>query len=820
MKISLNWLKEYIQFDLSAEETGYYLTDCGLEVEGIEEFETIKGGLKGFVVGEVLTCEAHPDSDHLHLTTVNVGGEKPLDIVCGAANVAAGQKVIVATIGTILYTEEGSFTIKKSKIRGAVSEGMICAEDEIGVGSSHDGILVLHSDAIPGTAAADYFKVEQDTVFEIGLTPNRNDAISHIGIAKDLFAVLYFRKIPAKLILPAMSELKFKSKKNKISIVIENKKDCPRYTGLCFDNVKIKESPDWIKNRLRAIGIRPINNVVDITQFVMFDMGQPLHAFDANFIKGNQVIIKNLPQNTPFITLDGKEIKLHEEDLMICNAEAGMCLAGVYGGLNSGVTAATTSLFLESAYFNAKTVRKTSKRHNIKTDASFRYERGCDPDITVQAIHRVADLLQQYADAEIICDVMDVYPTKIEPARIELSFEAVNALIGKNIDKQDVIEILRLLGMTVSQCNEDKILVTVPVLRYDIISQADLIEEILRIYGYNQVEIPDTIQYQYSKRANYFPTTTKKLFSNYLVDNGFYEVANNSLSKMSYVSQFGFIDEKETVKIMNPLSSELETLRQSLLFSGLENINHNFNNKNYNLSLFEFGKIYQKNTDSNIGNVVTDRFKEKSQLGLWVSGQDSDPLWNHKPEDHDFYYLKNMLQNIFAKSGFAAHELEVTHLSSSEIFINCLQYEKEEQVIAIIGEIKPSILKVFEIKKPVYYAEIDLDLLGKAIVAKKVVYKNIPLYPAVKRDLALVIDQNVLYRQLEEIAYKVAPKLLKNVSLFDVYEGDKIAEGKKSYALNFVLQHPEKTLIEEEINKTMTKIINAFEKELGAVLRS
>lgn len=816
MKISFNWLKEYIRFDLTPEETCKYLTNCGLEVDGITEFEQIKGGLKGLVIGEVMSCEDHPDSDHLHITTVNIGNDALLSVVCGAPNVAKGQKVVVATVGTVLYSGNDSFTIKQSKIRGAVSEGMICSEVEIGLGTSHEGIMVLDNSAIPGTLAADYFKIEKDYIIEIGLTPNRNDAMSHFGVARDLHAALVIHKIPSTLLTPRCDDFIPNAKKNLINITIENKNDCPRYTGLTFENVKVKDSPDWLKNRLRSIGVRPINNIVDITQFIMFEMGQPLHAFDADFITGNKVIIKNLPEGTPFVTLDGHEIKLNREDLMICNATDGMCIAGVYGGLHSGVTAKTKSIFLESAYFSPKTIRKTSKRHNLKTDASFRYERGCDPEITIFAIRRAAMMFQELANASITSEVMDIYPSPIEPAKIQLSFAEIDMIAGKEIDKNIISTILLLLGMEVHKVGNEKLMVIIPPARLDITSSIDLIEEILRIYGYNHIDILDTVQYKI-KNQSFTENQYKNKLSSFLAHNGFFEVINNTLTKSAYAEKFDFINEKETVKLLNPLSSELDAMRQTLLFSGLENIVYNMNNKNSNLRLFEFGRTYKKVSDNQSENVI-ERFQENSFLSLFVTGFDSENLWNHKQMPLDSYYLKNVVFNMLKKVNFPVDELTMSVFSDS-VFLQGIHFEHKEKIFMKMGEVHPLLLKFFDIKKKIYYAEIDVPQLYHICSLQTVDFKQIPLHPEVKRDLALVIDNNIDYQKLEEIAYKYASKLLKNVSLFDVYEGDKIEKGKKSYALNFVLQHSEKTLTEEEINQTMNKLIKAYEQEVGAVLR-
>lgn len=818
MKISFNWLKQYLNFDLTPEETGKYLTDCGLEVEAIDTFESVRGGLKGLVIGEVLTCEPHPDSDHLHVTTVDIGNDQILNVVCGATNVAKGQKVVVATIGTILYDNESSFTIKKSKIRGVVSEGMICAEDEIGLGSSHDGIMVLPEEAKIGMPAAQYFKVESDYIFEIGLTPNRSDAISHYGVARDLYAVLKINGVKCSgLVLPTAYDFTSNSRKNGIEIVVENKEACPRYSGLTFDKVKVKESPEWLKNRLKSVGIRPINNIVDITQFVMFEVGQPLHAFDADKIIGKKVIVKNLPSGTLFNALDGNEIKLDHEDLMICNSEGGMCIAGVYGGLDSGVTENTTSIFLESAYFNPVSVRKTSKRHNLKTDAAFRFERGCDPEITIYALKRAANLIKELSDAIITSEIMDVYPTRIERSTITLRFDEINRIAGKEIDKQTVSTILLLLGMEVQASGEEQLMVTVPLYKNDVTRPIDLIEEILRIYGYNNIEIPEQLSYNIHLPKKTLNTKLQERISLYLAANGFYEMMNNSLTKSTYARQFDFIDESKSIPLLNPLSNELSVMRQTMLFSGLETISRNLNNKNINLRLFEFGKTYNRKSLDHHAE-VTEQIEEKDTLSLFVTGKMHDDVWNHQAPDLDLFYLKNMVLNLMQKINYPLGEL-ATFFEEPGRFLENLIYSKNDKELIHIGQVHPKVLKYFDIKKPVYYAEVDVQLLYADCHKNKIIYSPIPAFPAVKRDLALVVDQDVSYEQLERIAYRTVSKWLKSVTLFDVYEGTHIETGKKSYALNFILQHSEKTMTEEEIQKIMKKLIDAFDKEVGAKLR-
>lgn len=822
MKISYKWLKDLLTFDIPAEEISIYLTNCGLEVEGVETFETVKGGLRGLVIGEVLTCEPHPNSDHLHVTTVDVGGEEPLHIVCGAPNVAAGQKVVVATIGTVLYDGDESFTIKKSKLRGEPSEGMICAEDEIGLGNAHDGIMVLEHTAVPGTPAADYFHIESDIVFEIGLTPNRCDAISHVGVARDLYAALIQAgRECSPLILPSAPEIKpIANVKFRVDISVENTKDCPRYTGLLFDNVKVTDSPAWLQTKLNSVGIRPINNVVDITQFIMLELGQPMHAFDADKIKGNKVIVKNLPEGTPFVTLDGNEVKLSENDLMICNAEEGMCIAGVYGGLHSGITAETTRVFLESAYFNPVSIRKTAKRHGLKTDASFRYERGCDPDITVYAIKRAAELIQELTGANIISDVVDYYPNKIEPCQITLLYSDVNKVAGKVIDKQIVSKILLLLGMEVQTSGEDQLLVTVPLNKVDVTRPIDLIEEILRIYGYNNIEIPDVISYRIATGDHVdFAYQQQMTISSYLADNGFFEVMNNSLTKYEYAEHFNFVNENEAVKLLNPLSSELNAMRQTLLFNGLENVERNVNNKNANLRLFEFGKTYHLNTGADKSEDVVARYQEKNEMVMFVTGKDAEDSWNRKAQDLDLFYLRNMVENVLRKVNFPMEKMTLATDGDMRMFCDKVDCRFGDDTIVSVGLLSPAVLKFFGLKKQVYYAEFNLEVLHACTIGQQVKYQQINTFPAVKRDLALVVDANVSYDTLEKIGFKYGSKLMKSISLFDVYEGDKVEAGKKSYALNFVLQNPSKTLTDEEINKVMNKLIFAYEREVGAKLR-
>jgi len=822
MKISYKWLKDLLNFNLTAEETAACLTDCGLEVEGMETFETVRGGLRGIVIGEVLTCEPHPNSDHLHVTTVNVGGEEPLHIVCGAANVAAGQKVVVATIGTVLYSGDESFTIKKSKLRGEPSEGMICAEDEIGLGTSHDGIMVLPEEAVPGTPAAEYFKVESDTIFEIGLTPNRCDAICHFGVARDLYAALSQRGIPCSTLVRrnAREVQPVAGVHARVDIVIENTKDCPRYSGVLLEGINVKESPEWLQTKLRSVGVRPINNIVDITQYIMLELGQPMHAFDADKIEGNKVIVKNLPEGTPFVTLDGNEVKLSAADLMICNEKEGMCIAGVYGGLHSGITENTTRLFLESAYFNPVSIRKTAKRHGLKTDASFRYERGCDPSITVYALKRAVELVTELAGGYPVMNIVDRYPNEIDPVQVTLYYDDVNQVAGKVIDKQTVTKILMLLDMEVKPAGDDKLIVTVPQNKADVTRPIDLIEEILRIYGYNNIEIPTTLTYDMScLRQNDSAYQMQNTISKYLADNGFYEVMNNSLTKAEYAEKFDFLDERETVKLLNPLSSELNAMRQTLLFSGLENVARNVNNKAADLRLFEFGKTYHFNPQTVVGDDVTVRYQERNGMSMFVTGKLGEDDWQGKSAPADFFYLRNIIDNFLLKINFPIEKVQLVTDGEPRMFAQHVTYKVDEQAPVQVGVLRSDILRYFDLKKPVYYAEIDVQMLNDLIQGRSVSYQPINTFPAVSRDLALVVDQSVSYDSLERIARKYASKLLRQVTLFDVYEGAGVGEGKKSYALNFVLQSADKTLTDEEINKVMNKLIAAYEREAGAKLR-
>jgi len=820
MKISYNWLKEYVNIELPPQEVSDLLTDCGLEVESFEEYQTHKGGLKGLVIGKVLTCEKHPDADRLSLTTVDVGAENPLHIVCGASNVRAGQSVVVATVGAELHPSEGeAFTIKKSKIRGKESEGMICAEDEIGLGNLHEGIMVLEDNPKIGMPAAEYFGVENDVVFEIGLTPNRSDAASHIGVARDLVALLNTRKNQNVVLKePDIQMFNPKLEQSPISVEVEDAAVCPRYTSLYIKDIKVQPSPDWLQNRLKAIGIRPINNVVDATQYVLFEMGQPLHAFDADKVLGNKVIVKKLADNYPFITLDGIERKLSKDDLMICNARQPMCIAGVFGGEDSGVKDSTQNIFLESAYFQPIGVRKTAKYHGLKTDASFRYERGADPNITVYAAKRAALLIQSLAGGEI-SEIADFYPNPIPKKEVKLRYKQLNNIVGKNIDNETVKKILTALELEIVTETEDELLLAIPTNKVDVTREIDVIEEFLRIYGYNNIEISEKMSYTLSFLPQNPFIQIKETISNYLSDNGFIETMNNSLTKAEYGENFDFIDKTQTVPLLNPLSRDLANMRQTLLFSGLENVIHNINHGTTDLKLYEFGTVYQKNPDTNRDDDVTKRFSEKEFLGLFVSGKRQAECWQEKQTDVDFCFLKNMVTNLLKRVNVHLDTLPTCQIESNSAMNNVLQYGMGEAVFVTIGLINRKLLKYFDIKQDVYYAEVDCEILMKLAKGKRIIYEELNKFPEVSRDLALLIDKQITYKEIENLAFKTERKYLKSMNLFDIYEGKNLEEGKKSYAIRLILCDKEKTLTNNEINTIMDKLIAAFETKLGGRLR-
>jgi phenylalanyl-tRNA synthetase beta chain len=821
MKISYNWLKTYINIDISAEKSSELLTACGLEVESIEKIESIKGGLQGIVIGEVKTCIKHPDADKLSITTVDIGAEDLLHIVCGAPNVAVGQKVPVATIGTVLYSGDEAFTIKKSKIRGELSEGMICAEDELGLGHSHAGIMVLDTAVAVGTPARDYFKIEDDYMLEIGLTPNRSDATSHIGIARDLAAVI--NNLPennkkVKLNYPSVADFKIDNHDLTIDVIVEDAVACPRYTGITLSGIKVEESPDWLKNKLKTIGLRPINNIVDITNYVLFETGQPLHAFDADKISGKKVIIKKLAKNTPFVTLDGTERKLSGEDLMICNVNEGMCIAGVFGGAKSGVTAETTAIFLESAYFDPTTIRKTSKYHGLKTDASFRYERGCDPNITVYALKRAILLMKEIAGGNISSEIVDVYPIPVERKSVSVTYHNIYRLIGKVIDKNIIKNILLSLEIEITNESNEGLILLIPTNKVDVSREADVIEEILRIYGYNNVEIGDELHSSLAYIAKPDKEKIQNTISDYLSNNGFIEIMNNSLTSADYVAKVETFKAEMNVKILNPLSKELDVMRQTLLFGGLESISYNINRKSNNLKLYEFGNTYTYNTGAYADAAVTKRFKEEKHLAVFVTGKKYAENWNLTASNQDFFNLKAYVMNILHRLRINTSKLKMNQISDT-IYDEALEYTLNDKRILIFGSLQTKLLQSFDIKQSVYYADFRWDAIIKMIPAAEVEYTEVPKFPEVRRDLALLINKEVSFAEIEQLALQTEKNLLKNVNLFDVYEGEKLEVGKKSYAVSFIIQDKEKTLNDKQIDGIMNRLIKVYTEKLGAVIR-
>jgi phenylalanyl-tRNA synthetase beta chain len=815
MKISHKWLNDYLKTSLDPDTISHILTDIGLEVESAEEVETVKGGLKGVVVGRVLTCEKHPDADKLSITTVDVGNEQPLQIVCGAPNVAAGQLVPVATIGIVLYSGDESFQIKKSKIRGVVSEGMICAEDELGLGVSHDGIMVLKDTAKVGMSARNYFEIEDDVVYEIGLTPNRSDAMSHFGVARDLAAALVSRDLEkVTATYPSVESFSTPKINSRISVEICDEVACPRYTGLHITGITVGESPKWLQNKLLSIGVRPINNVVDVTNFVLFELGQPLHAFDAGKIKGNKIVVRKAKPETKFTTLDGVERTLNGSELMICNESEEMCIAGVYGGLDAGVSGETTEIFIESAYFNPVSVRKTSKLHGLKTDSSFRFERGCDPEITIYALKRAALLIAEVAGGKVASDIVDVYPSKMDPYRVEISYSHINSLIGTDIEDSKVKQILETLGIAIVGESQEGLVLDVPLFKSDVTRAVDVIEEILRIYGYNAIENPSMIQYRYAHQPKQPVLDLKDRISDFLSDSGFLEAMNNSLTKIEYFEKLSFLDADEMVKLLNPLSRDLGVMRQSLLPGLLENVAYNINHKNANVRLYEFGNVYRLKVDA--GTDVVKKYPEEMMLDLVFTGRQEPENWNEPEKPADFYMLKKMVYAMLKKVGISLEAVVLNPVQNDRV--DGLEIVVHNQVLGFFGEIVPALLKSFSIKQPVFYGSFHWLKFVQAAVAGKLQYREINHLPEVRRDLALLIDKNISFEQIKSLALKTEKKLLKQVGLFDVFEGEKIGADKKSYAVSFILQHPEKTLSEFEINKVMERLTKAF-AEIGAVVR-
>ncbi|HKR04113.1 MAG TPA: phenylalanine--tRNA ligase subunit beta [Bacteroidia bacterium] len=815
MKISYNWLKQYIPIDLPVAEVSALLTNCGLEVEALEKFEIVKGGLKGVVIGEVIEKQKHPNADRLSVTKVNTGSGEPLQIVCGAPNVEAGQKVVVALIGSTLYPFSGEpFEIKKSKIRGELSEGMICAEDEIGFGTSHEGIMVLQDDATIGTSAADYFKLEEDWIFEIGLTPNRADAASHIGVARDLVAVLNSSSSSdsSKLLLPSVDTFKTDNHDLHIEAVIENKKDCIRYSGISLTQIKVAESPEWLKNRLKSIGLKPINNIVDISNYVLFETGQPLHIFDADEISGKKIIVKNLSPKTKFITLDEKERELNGEELMICNANEAMCIAGIFGGIKSGVTEKTKNIFIESACFHPASIRKSSKYHGLKTDASFRFERGTDPDNTVYALKRAAMMIKEICGGTISSDIVDVYPSPVQNAKVEYDFKRTSLLMGMEIKPGAIKTILNDLGIKVNNENPEALELSIPNNKVDVKRETDVVEEVMRIYGYNRVPLPSKMNMPLPKHTDDIKEKFVNSILQFIAANGFYETVSNSLTKESYAAILN--KREEAAEILNPLSNDLSIMRQTLLFSGLEAIQYNRNRKNPDLRFFEFGKTYHKTGLDSIAG-----YKEINHLSIFLTGNRYAETWiKNSPVNYSIYFLKSLLNNLFVNSG--VEEKDIVHRKSESDLLNTsLEIFISKKKVAEYGILNSSLQKSFDVDEDVYYADILTDELMSAVKSSKHQISEVPKFPRVKRDISMLIDKNTSYAEMEKLAFETERKLLISINLFDVYEGDNIEKGKISCAISFILRDDEKTLTDKQIDSVMEKLMNAFESKLGAQIR-
>lgn len=819
MNISYNWLKKYINTDVAPEELAKILTSIGLETGSTEKVQTVKGGLEGLVVGHVLTCVPHENSDHLHVTTVNVGQGEPLQIVCGAPNVAAGQKVIVATIGTVLYDGDESFTIKRSKIRGVESFGMICAEDEIGVGTSHDGIMVLPDDTPVGMPAKEYFHVEDDTLIEVDITPNRVDAASHYGVARDLAAWCTLNDPEVKLTKPSVEDFRIDNNELPVPVEVRNPEACPRYSGLTIRGVHVQESPEWLQNALRTIGLRPINNVVDVTNYVLHEMGQPLHAFDVAKIKGGKIIVGNVPQGTEFVTLDGVTRKLDTADLMICSAEEPMCIAGVFGGLDSGVTESTTDVFLESAYFNPVSIRKTARRHGLNTDASFRYERGCDPNNTLYILKRCAMLVQEVAGGQISSDIVDVKSADFPPFRVEFSLQNCRNLIGKNLERQTVETILAALEIGMERVDDDKYILQVPTYRVDVQRECDVIEDILRIYGYNNVELSNSLHSNLSFAQKPESHRVQTKLSEQLTACGFNEILNNSLTKTGYYDNGQTYKAENCVKLMNPLSKDLGVMRQTLLFGGLETIAHNANRKNADLKLYEFGNCYYYHAERRDPEKTLAAYSEAYHLALWITGNKTAQTWVRPEEKSTFFELKAHVENLFRRLGIDPEGLH-TEPAANELFAEGVNlYSRRKRLLGFIGIVSPGTRKDFDIDNDVFYAELEWQALLDEYKDARTRYTEIPRFPEVKRDMALLIDQSVKFGDLQQAAFQAERKLLKHVNLFDVYEGKHIEAGKKSYAISFILQDTQKTLTDKQIDAIMDKLRKTFEDKFGATLR-
>jgi len=831
MNVSYKWLKEYVDFDMTPQEVAAALTSVGLEVDGVEEVQSVKGGLKDIVIGQVMTCEPHPNSDHLHVTTVDLGnGEEPQQIVCGAPNVAQGQKVVVATLGAKIYDGDECFTIKPSKLRGVESKGMLCSQKELGLGQDHSGIMVLEADAVPGTPAAQYFNLESDFVIEVDITPNHSDACSHWGVARDFYAWLVQNGCKTALHRPSDEGFKADTDDLRIAIDVQNTEACPRYAGVSIKGVTVKESPDWLKNRLSAIGLHPINNIVDVTNYILFAYGQPLHSFDADRIKGGKVVVKTMPEGTPFVTLDGVERKLSERDLMICNAQEPMCLAGVFGGLESGIHDTTTNVFLESAYFHPTWIRKSARRHQLSTDASFRFERGIDPNGVIFALKQAAMMIKELAGGQIAMDIVDCYPAPIQDFPVDFQFDYADSLIGKVLDRNVMKSIVENLGIKVADFDEKGMRLLVPPFRVDVQRPCDIVEEILRIYGYNNIDFGKSVQSSLTVQGDVDRShKMQDLVSEQLVGCGFNEILNNSLTRAAYYDGLANFPQEKLVRLMNPLSADLNVLRQSLVFGGLESLSHNIRRQNADLRFFEFGKCYyfdaekrqtlsQPDQEGKAQNPIR-AYSEDNHLGLWITGNRVSDSWAHPDEKASAYELKAYVLNIFARMGLGQDKYQLEEFSD-DVFQDALRYKlRSGKTVAELGIVKGSLLKMTDVASGVFYADIRWDELMKATKKCKVSYTELPKYPAVRRDLALLIDSSVKFQDIERLAYSTENRLLKQVSLFDVYEGKNLEAGKKSYAVSFMLQDESQTLNDVMIEKVMNKLIQAMQTKLGATLR-